>query len=159
MTTTVYMDAELSPARSLSPRGFTVFMGILTAFSLILGLHFLSLGLFPVIGFFGLDILLVWLAFRHSFSKQAQRTYVRVTAERIDMRHTGDGKPREASLPTAFAQVSLENSPRGAIRISSSGRTYAIGRFLSPQDRSDFTACLKDALTRARAERHANPEE
>lgn len=155
--TQIYMDATLEPSRSLSPRGFVILMTVLTLMSLTMGIAFLSIGLFPIFGFFGLDMLVLWTVFQRNFRDQRQRTYVRVTADSLEVRHI-DSKGQEVStsMPSAFARVDLTSpgSPNGFIRLAASGRAYIIGKFLTPQERRSFVDSLKEALQRARAERH-----
>ena len=82
----VYLDAVLEPPRSLSMRGFNRVMMILGGLSVFSSAVFLTLGAWPVVGFLGLEILVLWLVFRWSFRSQTARTYGRVTAEAIDVR-------------------------------------------------------------------------
>jgi len=157
-TETIYFDATLTPNRSLSPRAFTIVMAIVVAMSFIAGLSFVSLGAFPVIGFFGLDALAIWAAFRLSFRSLKQETRVLVTAEQIAMRHTHPGqKPREACLPTAFAQVRLDYPARkpSELKLSHAGKAWVIGRFLTPSERKSLKAALETAIWRAQNERYA----
>jgi len=157
-TETLYFDATLTPNRSLSPRAFTIVMGIVVAMSFIAGLSFASLGAFPVIGFFGLDALAIWAAFRWSFRSLEQETRVRVTAEQIEMRHTRPGhKPREASLPTAFTQVRLDYPQRqpSELKLAHAGKAWVIGRFLTPAERKTLKVALERAIWRAQNERYS----
>jgi uncharacterized membrane protein len=55
-------------------------MSIVGVVSFLTGMAFLSMGAVPVIGFFGLDALAIWLAFRWSFRKQREETRIRITA-------------------------------------------------------------------------------
>ena len=59
--------AILTPYRSLGPRGFLVLMGLIGLVSFIAGLAFYSIGAWPVMGFFGLDALLVYGAFKLNY--------------------------------------------------------------------------------------------
>ena len=59
--------AVLKPHRSLSSTGFMLVMMALVACSFTAGLAFWLMGAWPVVGFFGLDILLVQLAFRLNY--------------------------------------------------------------------------------------------
>ena len=103
---TIYLDALLTPNRSLSERGFAIGMAIVAVVFFLTGLMFWSMGAAPILGFFGLDMLAVWLAFRLSFRKLREQTHITVTARQIRMRHL-DAKGREkiAEVPTAFARV------------------------------------------------------
>lgn len=154
--TIVYMDATLTPNRSLSPTAFTLIMALVAFVSFLAGMMFLSMGALPVIGFFGLDALAIWLAFRASFRSQRQETRIRITAESLDLFHRQPGRPdRFESLPTAFARVDLQRLERQPteLHISHAGRTFVIGRFLAPEERQSLAKALQNAVQRARAER------
>lgn len=150
---TVFMDAVLTPNRSLSDRAFVIVMAAALALSLFGGLFFLSMGALPVFGFFGLDALLIVGAFWLSRRDQKQRTHVRVTRDSVDLHHEdGRGGVKSASLPTAFARVELERpvKPTSWLRLCLSDKTYVLGRFLTPEEREEFASALEAAILRAR---------
>src|SRR6188472_1056541 len=60
-------SAVLTPHRSLSVSGFLVVMAAIGGLCFAAGVTFLILGAWPVFGFFGLDVLLVYLAFRANY--------------------------------------------------------------------------------------------
>ena len=64
------------PYRSLSPRGFALVMIALGALAFCIGLGFFLMGAWPVIGFLGLELLVVWFAFRMNYraARRRQRT-------------------------------------------------------------------------------------
>ena len=66
-------SALLTPHRSLNRTGFLVLMGFLSVVSFAAGLAFLLMGAWPVFGFFGLDVLVIYWAFRVNF-RRAQAT-------------------------------------------------------------------------------------
>ena len=154
---TLYFDATLTPNRSLSPKAFAIVMGIVVAMSFFAGLAFVSMGAFPVIGFFGLDALVIWFAFHLSFRSLKQETRVRITAEQIDLLHTRPGqKPREAQMPTAFTQVRLDFPERrpSELKLAHAGKAWVIGRFLTPDERKTLKEALESAIWRAQNERY-----
>ena len=57
-------SAVLTPHRSLSATGFLILMMLVGGVSFAAGIVFLMMGAWPVFGFFGLDVLLLYLAFR-----------------------------------------------------------------------------------------------
>jgi uncharacterized membrane protein len=59
--------ALLTPHRSLGPAGFLILMAALGTASFITGIVFLLMGAWPVFGFFGLDVLLIYIAFRLNY--------------------------------------------------------------------------------------------
>lgn len=153
----VYLDTVLTPNRSLSDRGFNLIMALIGAASLVVGLAFLSMGALPVIGFFGLDVLAIWLAFRWHRRSQQERTRVRITAETLDLHHVfANGREKRAQIPSAFARIELDEPalPRSDLRIEHGRTAFVIGRFLTPKQRQALAATLREALRRAQAERH-----
>ncbi|GAB5459533.1 MAG: DUF2244 domain-containing protein [Henriciella sp.] len=153
-----YFDATLTPSRSLSPRAFTIVMAIIAGTSFLAGLAFVSMGAFPVIGFFGLDALAIWLAFRLSFRQLRQETHVKVTSKSILLHHKQPGQPpREASIPAAFARIDLVMFDRkpSELRISHGQSAWIIGRFLTPNERKSLKNALEKAILNARSERYA----
>ncbi len=87
----VFLDVVLAPTRSLPRRGFAVLMAGLAAASLICGTTCILVGAWPVFGFFGLDVALVYLAFRLSYRSARGHECVRLTersltVERVSVR-------------------------------------------------------------------------
>ena len=82
-----FADAEsplfnvvLTPYRSLSPAGFNAVMAIFIAGSFTIGLAFWLIGAWPVVGFCGLDIALLQLAFRLNYRSARLAEEIRLTA-------------------------------------------------------------------------------
>src|SRR5580693_5356740 len=78
--------ARLTPHRSLSRAGFLLLMAVLGGVSFAAGMVFLMLGAWPVFGFFGLDVLLVYWAFRANYRAAAAHEEVTVTASELRVR-------------------------------------------------------------------------
>ena len=153
----IYFDALLTPNRSLSERGFAIIMGIVGAVSFVTGMAFLSMGAVPVIGFFGLDALAIWLAFRWSFRKQREETRIRITASKIDMLHRkANGTEKRVSVPAGFARVELAEPLQSDswLRVEHGHTGWIIGRFLTLPERKSLADAMKNALQQAKLERH-----
>jgi uncharacterized membrane protein len=134
-------------------------MGIVGVVSFLTGMAFLSMGAVPVIGFFGLDALAIWLAFRWSFRKQREETRIRITASTLEMMHRkANGTEKRVSVPTGFARVELDESlqPDSWLRIEHGRTAWIIGRFLTVPERKSLAEALKSALYRAKLERHTS---
>lgn len=154
---TIYFDATLKPNVALSPRAFMIIMGLVGAMSFLGGMLFLSMGAFPVIGWFGLDALAIWFAFRKNFQNLKEETSVRITAEDITLEHSRPGHElKRVSLPTAFTRLSLVYPDRrpSEIRLAHGQLAYVIGRFLTPRERKSLHQAMQLAITKARAERY-----
>lgn len=153
----IYFDALLTPNRSLSPRGFAVLMTVVGVAGFACGVAFLSMGAFPVVGFFGLDALAVYIAFRWSFRRQREQTRVTITARTMQLRHrAADGSEKSVDLPSAFTRVELDDpmNPTSWLRIEHGRTAYIIGRFLTCPERVSLSIAIRSALRKARAERH-----
>lgn len=149
----VLFDARLRPHRSLSARGFVILMAVLCGVSFVAGLIFFLVGAWPVVGFLGLDVLLVYLAFRINYRRARLYETVRLTrddllVERVD--HCG-GRSSWRFQPY-WLQVMMDDPPRheSPLTLRSHGRSLEIGRFLTPHERLDLARALRDALEAVR---------
>lgn len=153
----LYMDAVITPNRSLSKRGLKIVIGTMLAYNLLVGAFMIAIGAFPVPVFLGLDVLAVILAFHISNRRALNAERVQVTADQVRViREQGAGPRTVWASPTAFTRVALERTERDLrVRLSLSGRGMTVGGGLSPDERSAFAAALERAIGAARAERHA----
>ena len=141
------------PQRSLPSRNFHLLMGLLGLVSLAAGVGFVAAGAWPVIGFFGLDVALVYLAFRLNYRTARQSETIRLaddtfTVERVSVR----GERRNWRFQPFWVRVILEERPDASNRllVASHGRSLVIGDFVPPATRRELAAILRDALTRWR---------
>src|SRR4030088_625597 len=79
-------SAILTPHRSLSAVGFLILMALIGSISFAAGVAFLLMGAWPVFGFFGLDVLLVYFAFRVNYRAASAYEQVTVTASELRAR-------------------------------------------------------------------------
>jgi uncharacterized membrane protein len=149
-----FFERVLLPHRSLPPRGFHILMLILGLVSLAVGVGFVSIGSWPIVGFFGLDVAALYLAFRLSYRSARQREVLRLagddfTVERVDIY----GERRTWRFQPFWLRVVLEERPDAANRLllASHGRSLAIGDFLGPPMRRELATSLRAALARWRA--------
>jgi len=148
--------AMLRPHRSLSSRGFLLLMLFLGAVSLTVGGYFAAMGAWPVIGFFGLDVLAVYLAFRYNYRSGNEYETVEVTPSQTTLtRVSAGGKTDRWDFNTYWVRVLLAEWPDGrtVLRLASHGRELVFAKFLTDDERRDFAGALKDALSQARAVR------
>lgn len=147
-------DAVLYPHRSLGPRGVrNVILGISTALVLV-ALFFTSMGAWPVLPFFGFEILLIWWAFRtnerdgHAFER------VRLTPQELTVaRVRPSGREQHHRIaPPHWLSVNLTPVPGGSneLRLASHGRSLKVGGFLTPEERSEMAEELRQAVRRLR---------
>jgi uncharacterized membrane protein len=150
----LYMDAVITPNRSLSKRGLWLLMGVLAAYNLVVGVFLLAIGAFPVPIFLGLDFLGLFVAFRVSNRRARHAERVQVSAERVEVVR----QSRTVwSSPTAFTQVAVEAADQHHARVELrlSGQAMTVARSLSPRERAVFAEALQGAIAAAKRERYA----
>lgn len=149
-----FFRALLTPHRSLGRTGFTVLMGALIIGWLATGAIFLARGAWPVFGFFGLDVLLVYVAFRLNYRAARAREEVSVSRIALDIRKTApSGRTEEHSFNPFWARFSVARHDEIGItrmQVEGQGREVPIGGFLNPDDRESFAMAFSAALVEAR---------
>ena len=146
-------DAVLHPHRSLSPYGFLILMIALSLVSFVTGIAFLIAGAWPVFGFFGLDVLLVYVAFRASYRSGMMYETLRLTSDNFTVRRIfPSGAVKSWSFQPYWLRVELDNpeGPDSELRISSHGRSVVIGSFLTSEEKLDLARTLNAALAQSR---------
>jgi uncharacterized membrane protein len=150
----IFFERVLLPYRSLPPRGFNMLMLVLTGISIAAGTLFVSLGAWPVCGFFGLDVGLVYLAFRLSYRSARQRETLRLADEELTVERVGiRGDRRLWRFQPFWVRVIFEEHPDESNRLvlASHGKNLPIGTFLPHPVRREVAGSLRDALSRWRA--------
>jgi uncharacterized membrane protein len=147
-------SATITPHRSLGRKGFIIVMCAIGGISFIAGLVFLIAGAWPVMGFFGLDVLLVYWAFRANYRAANAYETVTVTASEIIVRQVSHrGQKTELTFNPLWVTLERESDPEfgaGKLYLVSRGRKFAIAGFLSPKEKDAFSGALRAALHEAR---------
>jgi uncharacterized membrane protein len=118
------------------------------------GVPFAVLGLWPVTGFFGLDLLALYIAFQVSF--RTGRSFEEVVLTPIELlfrRVSHRGEPREwrfNPLWTRLARETDEDYGLQRLALVSRGQEIVIARELSPPERETFAEAFGTALARVK---------
>ena len=127
-------SAVLTPHRSLSPTGFLLFMLVLGGISFATGIAFLLAGAWPVFGFLGLDVLLVYWAFRLNYRSARAYEQVTVTASELTIRKVSHhGRISEWTLNPLWVRLDRVVHAEFSIErlfLVSRGQRLAIAGFL-----------------------------
>jgi len=144
----------ITPHRSLPRVGFLVLMIAFGAASFVAGMVFLILGAWPVFGFFGLDVLLLYWAFRLNYRHGDAYEEVKVTPSTLMVRKVSHrGRVREWSLNPLWVRlerVAHEEFGIERLFLVSRGRQLTIASFLGPDEKADFAKALTAALNEAK---------
>ena len=129
-------------------------MMLVSGFSFIAGMVFFLLGAWPVVGFLGLDVLLVYWAFRVNYRAAAAFEEVTVTPSELRVRRVSHrGKVAEWTLNPLWTQLARDTHEEFGLQhlfLVSRGRKLPVAGFLSPPERESFAAALSAALGEAK---------
>ncbi len=146
--------ATLWPYRSLSRRGFNILMGVAGLICFAFGVVFTTLGAWPVFGFFGLDVLIIFLAFRRNYLDARAFEHIDLTREVLTVRRvTASGRERLYTFNPYWTRLVVARETWGiaGLSLASRGMELPIGAFLSPVERESFAEAFSKALSTARS--------
>ena len=154
-------SALLTPHRSLNRTGFLGVMAFVSVISFAAGLAFLLMGAWPVLGFFGLDLLAIYWAFRVNFRRAKASEEILVTPSELRVRRVSHrGHVVEFVLNPLWVQLDREIHAEFGIEklyLVSRGRRFAVASFLGPDEKASFAKALAEALRAARRGPSYNP--
>ncbi|MEO9339435.1 DUF2244 domain-containing protein [Mesorhizobium sp. SB112] len=150
-----FFHALLTPYRSLGRKGFLILMGALTFGWIVTGTIFLANGAWPIFGFFGLDVLLLYIAFRANYRAARAREEVFLSRTSLDIRKTApSGKSVQHHFNPFWSRFSVARHTEIGItsmEVTSRGHeAVSIGGFLNPDDRESFAKAFSRALATAK---------
>ncbi|OAF00779.1 hypothetical protein AYJ54_30930 [Bradyrhizobium centrolobii] len=154
-------SALLTPHRSLNRTGFLAVMLFLSAVSFVTGIAFLMMGAWPVFGFFGLDVLVIWWAFKVNFRAARASEEITVTPSELRVRRVSHrGQVAEWVFNPLWVRLDQEVDEEFGLEhlyLISKGQCLSIGGFLGPDEKSSFAKALIYALNAARRGPTYNP--
>jgi uncharacterized membrane protein len=147
-------SATLTPYRSLPPAGFFALMLAVGVAWFATGVAFFMAGAWPVLGFFGLDFALLWLAFHLNYRAGRAVEEVWLSREALVIRKVSpSGRASEFRFNPYWVRLDIAEEPgEGVLRIDICSREarVPVGAFLNPPDRTSFARALRVALAEAR---------
>src|SRR3979490_832730 len=154
-------SALLTPHRSVKRTRFLVLMGFLSAVSFAAGLAFLLMGAWPVLGFFGLDVLAIYWACRINFRDAKATEEIRVTPSELRVRRVSHrGHVVEWVLNPLWVRLDQKCHAEFGIEklyLVSRGRRVSVARFLGADEKASFAKALTAALQAAKRGPTYNP--
>lgn len=144
-------QATLTPHRSLDRKGFHVLMGLVILVNLVVAGMFVALGAWPIAGFAGLDVLLVWWAFKVNFADARKLERISITEHELVLdRLSAKHPPEQRRFVRRWVRVELEEDREreliGNLLLVSGRSRVAVGEFLAPEERKTLAQALKQAL-------------
>lgn len=147
-------DATITPHRSLGQNGFRIVMTLVCLASVASSIPFVVLGAWPVAGFFGLDVIALFIAFHVNF--RHARAFERIVVTPIEVllrkvsHHGREAVWRSNPAWTKLERKDDEDYGLLGLNLVSRGRSVAVAAALSPGEREGFADALGAALASAR---------
>ncbi|MCX7371411.1 MAG: DUF2244 domain-containing protein [Alphaproteobacteria bacterium] len=153
-------EATSRPRHALGPVGLRVVLCLLALGFTLTGVMFLAMGAWPVLGFVGIEFMLV-IALFAAHRRHSARAFERVTLrdgrlllERTDHR----GISQSAVLDAYWARVRLQEGLQPQLSVTQREAEYEIGLHLGAEERRDLARRLEAALARHRTPVFDNPQ-
>jgi uncharacterized membrane protein len=147
-------DAKLVPHRSLNARGLSIILGCVGVFSFLVSLPFFFMGAWPVAGFLGLDVFLLYIAFRTSLNSAKAYEHVVLTHFDIILRKvSAKGREQFWHFTPCWTSVRLETHEEFGVQrvaIVQKNKEVEIASFLGAEEKAEFATAFKSALSEAR---------
>lgn len=146
--------AKLTPRRSLGRRGLRVVIVLIALFASLPGIIFFSMGAWPIVGFMGLDVALIWWAM--SASQRDGKRYEEVTlwSDQLELKQVdGAGKENLSRFNPNFVKLVVDrdfNERTTGLHLRTRDRDVVLGGFLDADEKSSFAKAFGTALKRAR---------
>jgi uncharacterized membrane protein len=144
----------LRPHRSLKIGGFKLVMALVAGASAFASIPFIVLGFWPVAGFYGLDVLLLYFAFRSNF--KAARGFEELVISPFEVllrKVSASGEAREWRFNPVWTRLLTdEHDEFGIMRLAfvSRGHQVALGHFLGPDEKATLLRNVSRALNEAK---------
>ncbi len=143
-------SAVIRPHRSLSPQGFRIVMALVCLTSVVASLPFVIMGFWPVAGFFGLDFLGLYIAFRVSYRQGEAFEFLELTPVRLLFRKVNPrGEAKDWQFNPLWTRLDREIDDEYGIQklaLTSRNEHVVIAHDLSPPERETLALAFGRAL-------------
>ena len=145
----IFLDVTLLPYRSLSKRGFRNLMFTVSFIFFSIGVYFWYLGAWPVFGFLGLDVFLLYYAFKINYKSGEIFETIKIIKENLLItRNYPSGKKQTWNLEPYWTRVEILNPARHQhnLVIKSKNKVVLLGSFLNYDDKKKLFNQIESAL-------------
>lgn len=144
-------SVTLTPHRSLTRQGFVTLMVVIISINLVAALAFYVAGAWPIVGFLGLDVLLIWWALRQNIADGNCAERISIAGDKVILqRLSPTGEKHETVFNRRWLRVTLEwDASRelvGRLLFSYRGKSTEIAAFLGADERKSLASHLRAAM-------------
>ncbi|TVR07794.1 MAG: DUF2244 domain-containing protein [Salinarimonadaceae bacterium] len=147
-------SAVITPHRSLDAKSTRLVLTLCCVATIVSTIPFIVLGAWPVAGFFGIDLLALFIAFRVNFRSAKRVEEVILTPLELLLRRIGHrGERSERRFNPLWTRLDREDDDEFGLQglaIVSRGERVAIAADLSPAERESFAQEFGEALAQVK---------
>ena len=143
-----FLNLTVLPYRSLSKKGFKYLMIWVTSIFLGIGIFFWKIGAWPVFGFLGLDVLMLYYAFKINYKSGEIFENLRLLDKKFEItRCFPSGKQQTWDLEPYWlkAEITGERNNKNLI-IKSKEKIVLVGSFLNINDKKKLLKKIEEAI-------------
>ena len=147
----VRYSVVLRPHRSASAGSVRTLICLVALAWFAVGIVFVFVGAWPVAPFLGLEVILLYGAFRMNARAGNALEAINLTDSALTVRKVNFwGKQKSFSFPPYWLQVNFDEPPthRSLLELRSHGHSLVIGTFLQPRERLELAQVLRRELSR-----------
>ena len=144
-----YLDIKIYRNQSLTTRGLYILMFFITIPASYIGISFYVLGAWPVLGFMGFEILLIYIAFKILFYKSKFYEHIILDSEKLNILFKKNNKIiKKIELEPTWVQVKIEKiyENEDTLIVSSHGKKIILANYLIPEERLKLAGKIKSGL-------------
>ena len=144
-----YLDIKIYRNQSLTTRGLYILMFFITIPASYIGISFYVLGAWPVLGFMGFEILLIYIAFKILFYKNKFYEHIILDSEKLNILFKKKNKIiKKIELEPTWVQVKIEKiyENEDTLILSSHGKKIILANYLIPEERLKLAGKIKSGL-------------
>ena len=149
----IFLEVVIEPNRPLKPWAIAAVIGFACVVSFVAGIIFAMHGAWPVMPFFGLDILLLAWAMRASVRASRRREVLRLNSEVLVIeRVSANGRSVREEVNPYWLRVEHDDPELlGAeLALVMHKKRWIVGSFLGAEERANLAQSLRQALREAR---------
>jgi uncharacterized membrane protein len=143
----------LRPYRSLGRFGFIVLMAAVVTAYVIVGGYFFAIGAWPVFGFMGVEVLLLYILFKVNYREARAYETVDLTPSKLAVCKVDPrGRASHHDFQPHWLRVEMDDPPElnSQLTVSSHGKSLTLGSFLTPDERLEVAGEIRVGLRRLR---------
>jgi len=149
----IWFEEYIFPNRSLGQTGFRILMSVIIILSFSIGIMFYTIGAWPVTGFFGLDVFLIYWAFKIQYQQAKAVEIIRLTGDTLTItRIDHKGKREEYEFSSYWVNITMSRPANVPLHVGETfpeARSHGKGTFFGIQLNQEMRQQLMQSLSQA----------